>query len=156
MTVPHCVAKRRLLILSCSARKCAIKGKAAAWDLYDGVAFRMLKRLQRERRFPENVDILILSAQHGLIRPNRKIAFYNLRMDQELAARQAPRNIRFLRAFLDSGCYREVFVFAGQTYLAALRPVEGWLPADVTLTVAAGGIGRKMQQAKRWLLRCAD
>ena len=84
--------RHRLLILSCSARKHAVTGKVAAWDLYDGVAFRVVKRLQRDGRFPDNVDILILSAQHGLIRPYHKISFHDLRMTKELASQQAPHD----------------------------------------------------------------
>jgi len=109
--------------------------------------------MQREGQFPNDVDILILSAQHGLIRPNRKIAFYNQRMTKDSAARQAPGNIGFLHALPNKEGYSEVFIFAGQSYLAALQPIETWLPNDAKLIVADGGIGQKMQQVKRWLLR---
>jgi hypothetical protein len=151
--------RKRLLILSCSARKHVVVDKVTAWELYDGVAFRMIKKMQREGQLPNDaVDILILSAQHGLIRPNRKIAFYNRRMTEDLAAQQAPRNVSALRALLSKEDYHEVFVFAGQIYLAALQPIEAWLPRNVKLTLAGGGIGRKVQRMREWLLerRCDE
>jgi cytoplasmic iron level regulating protein YaaA (DUF328/UPF0246 family) len=147
--------RRRFLILSCSARKHAVTGKVAAWDLYDGMAFRVVKRLEREGQFPDDVDILILSAQHGLIRPHHKISFYDLRMTKELASQQAARNRSILRAALCDNKHREVFVMAGKKYLAALVPITTWLPMGVTLTMAEGGIGRKLQRLKAWLLEKA-
>jgi hypothetical protein len=146
------MTKRSLLILSCSSRKHEVTGNVAAWDLYDGVAFRVVKRAQRERWFPQNVDILILSAQYGLIRPTQKIAFYDRRMTHTLALAQATRNCKFLERFLQTGGYVEVFVNAGQTYLTALQPIKAWLPNGTALTIAGGGIGMKMQQMKAWLL----
>ena len=143
---------KHLLILACSSRKHTIMGDVTAWDLYDGIAFRGVKKAQRETWFPNDVDILILSAKHGLIHPTRKITFYDQQMTRVLAACQAVHNCAFLRRFLRTRSYMEVFVNAGQTYLTALQPIETWLPHGITLTVASGGIGRKMQQMKAWLL----
>ncbi|MFQ6090229.1 MAG: hypothetical protein ACE5LD_02175 [Candidatus Bipolaricaulia bacterium] len=39
--------ERKLLILSCSQRKHKVEGKVRAWDLYDGVNFRVLKEIGR-------------------------------------------------------------------------------------------------------------
>lgn len=61
---------KNLLIISCSQRKKKLRGKVKAWDLYDGVIFRMLKKTERENGLPKNLDILILSAKHGFIRPS--------------------------------------------------------------------------------------
>jgi hypothetical protein len=99
------------------------------------------------------VDILILSARHGLIRPTRKIEFYDQRMTPEIAARQAARNRALLRRVLQTGRYAAVFINAGQAYLAALQPAEAWLCNGVALRLAEGGIGRKLQRMKQWLTR---
>jgi hypothetical protein len=115
----------------------------------------VVKRLEREGQFPDDVDILILSAQHGLIRPHHKISFYDLRMTKELASQQAARNRSILRAALCDNKHCEVFVMAGKEYLAALVPITTWLPMGVTLTMAEGGIGRKLQRLKAWLLEKA-
>jgi hypothetical protein len=145
-------SKRSVLILSCSARKYALSGKVLAWNLYDGVAFRVVKRLQREGLFPGDVEILILSAQYGLICPYDKISFYDLRMTKELASRQAVHKSAILRTVLSNGNYREMLIIAGKTYLAALDPFAPWLQGNVTLVIAEGDIGRKLQQLKAWLL----
>jgi hypothetical protein len=112
----------------------------------------VVKRAQREGRFPDDVDILILSARYGLIHPTQEIAFYDRRMTYALAMSQAASNCEFLYHFFRTGNYGEVFVHAGQTYFTALQPIESWLPNGITLTVAGGGIGKKMQQMKEWLL----
>lgn len=147
------MSKHRLLILSCSARKHAIRNKVKAWNLYDGVSFRVVKKAQREERMPTDVDILILSAKHGLIHPTTKIAFYDQRITRNIAMQQAIKNCALLCRFLQSGRYVEVFANVGKTYLAALQPIEAWLPNRVKLIVPGGGIGQKMRQMKQWLLR---
>jgi hypothetical protein len=78
-----------------------------------------------------------------------------LRMTKELASQQAARNRSILRAALCDNKHREVFVMAGKKYLAALVPITTWLPMGVTLTMAEGGIGRKLQRLKAWLLEKA-
>jgi hypothetical protein len=83
---------------------------------------------------------------------HQRIQFYNLRMTHEIAIQQSSRNLRLLRAILRNGTYEEVFIQVGQMYLAALTPMAAWLPISTKLIVPTGGIGRKMQQMKSWLL----
>jgi len=142
---------RRLLILSCSLRKRIVEGKVATWDLYDGVAFRVLKRSKREGRFPGDVEVLILSARYGLIRPETEIGFYDQRMTVEVARCQARTNCAFLHGLLRTRCYREVFVMMGRTYLVALEPFEAWLPSNTRCVIAPGGLGQKLSVMKAWL-----
>ncbi|MCS7242945.1 DUF6884 domain-containing protein [Candidatus Caldatribacterium sp.] len=142
---------RRLLIMSCSSRKHKVVGTVRAWDLYDGVAFRLVKKLQREGKFPEDVDILILSARYGLISPTEEIEFYDQQMTHTTACEQVQHNVLTLQHILSVRNYREVFMVAGSTYLEALRPFAAWVPVGVKVTVASGGIGEKLQKMKRWL-----
>lgn len=137
--------------MSCSSRKHRAKGRVQAWELYDGVVFRLVKKLQREGRFPEDVDILILSARYGLIRPTEEIEFYDQRMTSKIACKKAESNGLLLRCILNTGNYREVFIVAGRVYLSALKPFESWLPEDIKLVIADGGIGQKLRQTKNWL-----
>lgn len=58
---------RKLLLLACSNRKIRSKGLMPAIERYDGVNYRVIHKLQREGRFPKNVDVKILSAKFGLI-----------------------------------------------------------------------------------------
>jgi hypothetical protein len=48
----------RLLILACSARKRLDKSALPAIERYDGVNFRVLKKLQREQNFPNDLNVL--------------------------------------------------------------------------------------------------
>jgi cytoplasmic iron level regulating protein YaaA (DUF328/UPF0246 family) len=63
----------RLLILACSARKRLDRSALPAIERYDGVNFRILKKLQREHAFPHDLDVLILSAKYGLLSPETPI-----------------------------------------------------------------------------------
>ncbi len=49
----------RLLILACSARKRLETRALPAIERYDGVNFRVLKTLQREQNFPNDLNVLI-------------------------------------------------------------------------------------------------
>ena len=144
------MSSRRLLIVSCSARKLK-ENRTPAWNLYDGTAFRTLKKTEREFGIPTDLDILILSAKYGLIFPTAVIDHYDQPMSNAIAALQSTANCGFLSAFLSTHNYREVFLFAGQTYLLALQPVDSWLPSGVRLIIPPGGIGDKLHELKRWL-----
>src|SRR5215212_4269302 len=116
---------RRLLILSCSDRKNEVAPDSpqqlfsfmttrrarslAAWDVYSGVAFQVVKRCQREAAFPRDVDVLILSAKYGLITPDHEITYYDLKMTPELAARRREANVRRLKETMAGARHREVF-----------------------------------------------
>jgi hypothetical protein len=63
-----------LLIIACSQRKAAGLAAGAAWDVYDGVLYRVLKkRLGPRNNWPAWFDLLIVSAKYGIIRPGRSI-----------------------------------------------------------------------------------
>jgi hypothetical protein len=127
-----------------------------AWERYDGVAYRVVKRLQREGEYPDSVDIRILSAKHGILTPGTEIMDYNLEMTSPIAESQAPINIGVLAALFDKRAYEEVFVFAGKTYLKALQPYGEWLPEKTKLTIAPGRIGEKLSHLKSWLIDQRD
>ena len=144
--------KRRLLIVSCSARKRQVSNPTPAWELYNGVIFRTLKRLKREGMFPEDVDLLILSALYGIITPNELIKSYDLKMTREIAIRLAPKNVTKLRTIMGRNNYQSVFINVGKTYLLALQPLEGWVPPETQVFIAEGKIGQKLNQMKKWLM----
>jgi len=143
---------RRLLLLGCSARKkeavCALK----AWDLYDGVAFRVVKAAQRKRTLPASVDIMILSAKHGLIHPCRRVRPYNEAMTANRARELGPEIRAQLSGLLDCREYDEVLVVAGKTYVGALQPFGDWCPGGVKVIAAPGRIGEKLHCLKLWTL----
>jgi hypothetical protein len=72
-------ATDRLLILACSQRKRPDAELLPALERYDGPAFRVLRRFLRSRA-PDPPDVLILSAEHGLIPRDLPIAAYDRKM----------------------------------------------------------------------------
>ena len=59
--------KNYLLIISCSQRKADTTKPIYAMYRYDGPTYRTLRKLRREGRFLDTVDVLIISAEYGLI-----------------------------------------------------------------------------------------
>src|SRR5215211_4455445 len=79
----------RMLILACSRRKRPEEDLLPAVERYDGPAFRVLRRFLRES--PSKApDILILSAEHGLIPHDLPIAAYDRKMTEARAHELRP------------------------------------------------------------------
>jgi cytoplasmic iron level regulating protein YaaA (DUF328/UPF0246 family) len=141
----------RLLILACSARKRLDRSALPAIERYDGVNFRILKKLQREHAFPHDLDVLILSAKYGLLRPETPIEAYNLKMTEARAAELCARVSCDLDRHLREKKYDSVFVNLGKTYLNALALSRKLKQCKVQY--ATGGIGSKMKKMKAWILK---
>jgi hypothetical protein len=147
-----CTAPRYLLIVACSQRKCVTPEVLPALERYDGVYFRVLRKARREGYWPEKLDVLIVSAKHGLLEADTPIAHYDLRMTQEQATYLRPSVVPALAERIASRSYTEIFLNMGKTYYMAL---DGWdvsLTRDITVLYAKGGIGQKASQMRTWLL----
>jgi hypothetical protein len=146
---------RRLLILACSARKHQLPAgqTVPAWELYDGQIFRVCKRLQREGQFPRDVDVLILSAAHGVVPPDHQIGWYDQRMiiarAEELRSEVAAR----LTAAIADQTYAEVYLAMGRTYALAVR---GSFPSGLRIIDGADTIGRMQARLRGWLIAGGD
>ncbi len=141
---------RRLLIVSCSARKNQFDTPHPAWLVYDGVAFRSLKKIEREGKWPKDLDVLILSAEFGLISPDFLICNYDRSMTSERADEIAGSVARELEKQFEETRWSVVVLGMGQTYLKALREVV-W-PAQLSVGVIPGRVGVKLKLMKRWIL----
>lgn len=142
-----------LLIISCSQRKKIIEGKVKAWDLYDGVIFGMLKKIEREKGLPENLDILILSAKYGFIRPSEVIEYYDYRIKKENIKSKRANFLSSLKQRIKNDNVLTVFVCLGKDYLKGIEGFENYFPNKTRFIFANGGIGSKMSETKNWLLR---
>lgn len=142
---------RRLLVLACSATKRAATGPMQARNLYDGVAYRLIRKLQREGHFPGDVDIVILSAEHGIIEPAKRIRTYDRKMTKNRAEELSGSCIDQLRRITSDTRYREVFVCMGSVYRSAIEPYAAWKPEGTTCRVAKGRIGEQLSKLKKWL-----
>lgn len=140
-----------LLIIACSQRKRSDNGLLPAIERYDGVNFRVLHKAKREGYFPENLDILILSAKYGLIEASTPIENYDLKMTKQQAMGLQGQVSKDLDKYLSKMSYEEIFVNLGKTYLITIAS-SGKIPKlNEKIVYATSGIGQKMAQMKEWL-----
>lgn len=136
-----------LLILACSQRKNDSRSPAPAIHLYDGVNYRVLRKVLLERGWPPGLQIKILSAKYGLIDATTLIEPYEQRLDEDTARKINRRTLAELRKV---SLPATVFVNLGKDYLPAVDGLESVFPRS-RITYAPGPIGMKMQAMKRWL-----
>lgn len=137
--------QRDLLIVACSATKRPVSHPVPAIELYNGPAFRVLrKRLKLEGGQP---TIYILSAKHGLIEANELVSVYDFRMNRKRALQIRDQVHIFLERLTPPGRFNAIFIWAGKDYLLAL-PQSFLARSDIH--IAEGGIGKKLKQLREW------
>ena len=140
-------ATQRLLVLACSQTKRLDTVPLPAIDRYDGPAFRVLRRYLREVG-DENLAVLILSAEHGLIEAARPIRDYDRKLTAVRADAMHPTVRLAFDRVLRQGGFAEAFVCAGRLYRRALGPTGDHL---VPVRTATGGQGGKLTELHEWL-----
>jgi len=141
-----------LLILSCSKRKLKNPTPMLALERYDGVNYRVIKKLKRSGKFPKNLDIVIISVKYGFLRAMDLIGYYELLMTEQQALKLRFDVLNELEEFFKDKNYEEIFVNLGKTYLLAIDGFERFLPEKTKVVYAEGGIGQKMKEMKEWLV----
>ena len=139
---PQSKKGRQLLVLSCSSTKCPDVGDMKAVDRYLGPVFQSLKK----QGVPDNVDVAILSAKHGLIRADTKIKDYDQLMDTNRANefKQDASQMDRIKNTLDG--YDKVVVQGGKNYKDVIRAASG--DANVTEIPGGRGIGDQRKSVK--------
>jgi len=145
-------APRYLLIIGCSQRKRPDLGLLPAIERYDGVNFQVLRKAWREGYWPENLDVLILSAKYGLLKPETKIEDYDLKITRQRAAQLQPLVSLELADRVEAVYYDKIFINLGRDYVSALAGWEEALEQDTTVVYASGGIGQRAAQMRQWLI----
>ncbi|MCY4654899.1 MAG: tRNA-guanine transglycosylase DpdA [Dehalococcoidia bacterium] len=140
---------KRLLILGCSNPKRASAGILPALDRYDGPAYRVLRKFLRERQWPQDVSIAILSAKYGLFGSLKGIEDYDQRMSPEIVGGMIAECSTTLGKWMRSGSHRSVHLSLGKDYIPAVRP--GLDALGLSPEVFSGGIGEKLHQIKNFL-----
>jgi cytoplasmic iron level regulating protein YaaA (DUF328/UPF0246 family) len=137
-----------LLLQSCSNSKIETPERRPALELYSGYFYKIIKKAIREGECRSDLDIRILSAEHGLLRPDEKIHHYDRRMDSARAEQLHPVVVEELRELLTNNEYDRVIVNMGKEYREAIRGFNDGL--DVTTDFVEGdGIGYKGHILKR-------
>jgi hypothetical protein len=139
---PQSKKGRQLLVLSCSSTKCPDVGDMKAVDRYLGPVFQSLKK----QGVPDNVDVAILSAKHGLIRADTNIKDYDQLMDVNRASefKESPDQMDRIKNTLDG--YDKVVVQGGKNYKDVIRAASG--DANVTEIPGGRGIGDQRRSVK--------
>lgn len=145
--------KNYLLLISCSQRKADTTKPIYAMYRYDGPTYRTLRKLRREGRFLDTVDVLIISAEYGLIGLRESLRNYDRKMTRERASELRPHIQERLKKIIEVQQYSQVFINLGKTYM---RTLEGFDWGLLSTLEATGGIGTKTAQMKAWLERIAD
>lgn len=144
----------RLLVMACTASKTETGGAAVrARDLYTGHGFDVLRGVPDERQ----PDLIVLSAEHGLLDGDDRIASYDRAMDPARALELArdPGEMAKAATLLHrpGHAWKEIVLFGGRDYRLAMRSlIEPVLPAGVRLVeVDDPGIGLQKQALKALL-----
>jgi cytoplasmic iron level regulating protein YaaA (DUF328/UPF0246 family) len=144
-------SSKRLLILACSQRKRRDAGLLPAVARYDGGSYRVLRKAKRDGLWPENLDVLILSAKYGLIEASTSIADYEQRMTQQRAKELKTQVTDVLRVYAQKN-YDEVYVDVGQDYWPAIEELADVF-GDFSVIYAQGRIGQRLGSLKNWIVQ---
>jgi len=118
-----------------------------ALDLYDGYFFRIIKKALRTGRFQSGIDIIIISAEHGVVEPEQKIGYYDRRMNTERANELNDEVVSAIASKVTTNEYDKVWVNLGKDYLPAVDEIES--AVDVPVDYIEGtGIGMKGKRLK--------
>ena len=130
---PETKQGRKLLIVSCSDKKCPDDKNMKAIDRYLGPVFQSL----RKQGVPENVDVAIMSAKHGLIKANTPLKNYNEKMSvaKAQAFKNDPDQLNRIKNTMTG--YDDVIVQGGPLYKDVIRAAAG----DLKINEIPGGRG---------------
>ena len=115
---------RQLLIVSCGDKKCPDVGNMKALDRYLGPIFTSI----RKAGVPENVDIAILSAKHGLIRADAPIENYNQLMTKDKVKDFLSNPNEMSKIAETMQGYDNVLVQGGDNYKNVIKSAAGDIP----------------------------
>ena len=143
--------ERRLLILSCSQRKCTSPEPVPAIERYNGPFYFVLRRFLR--KFPcqaSLLDVHILSAAYGLIPRDFPTPWYDRKMDMSRAVELQPQvNTTFSDIVRDN--YDSICFALGKAYLKGFENALELVPSETELVITHGRIGEQQAQLKEWL-----
>lgn len=144
--------KKQLMIISCSDSKDPRPGLLPSLERYTGAWYQVIKKLKREGRFPDNLDILIISAKYGLIDSDKKIENYDWEMDASRARELRESVINKLKDILSETRYESMLINLGCMYMEAISEFERIIPDYTKVTVLEGTIGPRKRDMRKWIL----
>jgi hypothetical protein len=140
---------RKLLIVGCCETKSKVEELIPASERYKGPLFTTLNKAG----VPEDVDVAVLSAKHGLIRFDTPLEDYNVKMkDGRKDLLNSPEQLARINNTVDG--YGEVFVAGGKDYRNFLD--EAGIKGKYTTYTdhrKPRGIGDQRSILAKWLKR---
>ncbi len=136
-----------LLVQSCSATKNQVTKPTPAIEVYDGYFFKIIKKAIREEDFRSDLDLCILSAEHGILDPEDEIITYDRRMTAERAAELCVPVTNELRFRLKTNNYETIILNLGNVYKMAVDDLYENENLHVK-AIEGDGIGFKGRQLK--------
>lgn len=140
-----------MLLIACSGRKSQVKGRIPALNRYDGVSYKIIRKLQREGHYPSDLDIKILSAEYGLIDANTLIPFYDRKMNKKRAEELHKETLEKISTLFKGKKYSKLFINLGKNYMRAIDGYQEFLDHKTEVCIAEGGIGLKSKAMKEWI-----
>lgn len=138
-----------LLIQSCSESKQRQKAPLPARELYTGYFYKIINKSRREGCLRDDIVLRILSAEHGILRPDSLVNYYDRRMTPERATELNPSVVNPVVNTIEKEEINRVIVNVGSDYRPALAGLKSLIPDNIELTFVNGaGIGEKGQQLK--------
>lgn len=138
--------QRYLLLIACTASKRADIGLLPALERYTGPSFRVLRHwLRNPAHCTHQLDVLVLSAEFGLIPASRPIPDYNRRMTAARAQELRPQVQHMLQQVLTNASYSHIYVSAGKTYRAMLGDLS---KLSIETAPEGSGIGYQLTALK--------
>ncbi len=139
-----------LLVQSCSARKQNVEQPVPALELYDGYFYRIIKNSAQYQTGTPDVDIRIISAKHGILRPDELIGYYEQKMDTERAQQLRGSIVPTLQELIQEKNYDRIVINLGKQYQQAIEGLTESIDVPVT-QIEGNGIGEKGHILKRFL-----
>lgn len=136
-----------LLIQSCSATKQKAENPVQALDLYDGYFFKIIKKASRLGQLQSELDILIISAKHGVVKPDDEIKYYDQRMHTERAQEMNSEIVESIAESVEEEGYEKIWINLGKDYKPAIDGLESAVDAPIEY-IEGCGIGMKGKQLK--------
>ncbi|WP_254762234.1 DUF6884 domain-containing protein [Natrinema marinum] len=136
-----------LLVQSCSKSKNRPGEPVNALELYSGYFFKIIKKAIRDDELQDEIDICVLSAEHGLIDTTDEISYYDRHMNPDRAAEIRDDITTELRGRVAENDYEHVIFNLGSAYRSAIGDLSD-LPASVQF-IEGDGIGYKGHTLKQ-------
>ncbi|GCE12493.1 DUF6884 domain-containing protein [Tengunoibacter tsumagoiensis] len=142
---------KRLLLISCSGAKNKSTGTLPAIERYSGGVYQGIKKARREGSWPDETDIVILSAKYGLIFENTPVELYDQKTNQVRAKELQQKVSEALDAILKESRYDQIFINMGKVYMQSITLSLELQQAyqQGIVQEAFGGIGTKLSQTKK-------